>query len=113
MEMAKYILSILSCDLSIVLSWGFHRPVGLENGLKFNVNGFKHKGIVKVLYNEGADLFEIEIINSENQLVEKIERVYFDQLVEVIDNHVELIENYYEAVRKEYAIIDSTQNDNK
>ena len=113
MKMANYILNILRSDLSIVLSWGFHRPVGLENGLKFNVNGFKNKGAVSVIYNEGADLFDIELIDSENELVEKIEGVYFDQLVEVIDNHVELIENYYEAVRKEYAIIDSTQNDNK
>ena len=45
-------------------------------------------------------------------LIEKIDGVYFDQLVEVIDNHVELVENYDEAVRSEYSI-DSNDNDYK
>lgn len=103
MEIAKYILSIFQTDLSVVFSWGFNSPVALENGLRFNVNGFKHKGKVAVLYNEGMDLFDVEILTPENELIETIERVYFDQLIEVIDNRVELVENYEQAVKNEYS----------
>lgn len=107
MKMANYILNILRSDLNVVLSWGLHWPVALENGLKFNVNGLKHKGAVSVIYNEGADLFDIELIDSENELVEKIEGVYFDQLIEVIDEHVEHVDNYIDVVRQEYPYLNN------
>lgn len=102
MEMANYILSILKTNLSIVFSWGFNNPVALDNGLRFSVNGFKHKGNVAVKYNEGLDLFDVEILTVKNEVIETIEGVYFDQLVEVIDNRVELVENYELAVKEEY-----------
>lgn len=103
MEMANYILSIFQSDLSVMFSWGFNNHVKLENGLKFNVNGFKHKGKVAVKYNEGLDLFDVEILTFENEVIETIEGVYFDQLIEVIDNRVELVENYELAVKEEYS----------
>jgi hypothetical protein len=102
MEMANYILSILNTNLGIVFSWGFNSPVKLVNGLRFNVNGFKHKGKVAVKYDEGLDLFYVEILTFKNEVIETIEGVYFDQLVEVIDNRVELVENYEQAVNEEY-----------
>ena len=102
MEMANYILSILKTNLSIVFSWGFNNPVALDNGLRFSVNGFKHKGNVAVKYNEGLDLFDVEILTVKNEVIETIEGVYFDQLIEVIDNRVELVENYELAVKEEY-----------
>ena len=102
MEMANYILSILKTNLSIVFSWGFNNPVALDNGLRFIVNGFKHKGKVAVKYNEGLDLFYVEILTFQNEVIETIEGVYFDQLIEVIDNRVELVENYEQAVSEEY-----------
>ena len=110
--MAEYILDILKSNLSVIFSWGFNSPVALENGLKFYVNGFKHKGAVVINYNEGADLFDIEILNTENQVVEIINGVYFDQLIVVIDNHVEYVENYDEAVKREYSLTDNKENDN-
>lgn len=103
MEMANYILSILKTNLSIVFSWGFNNPVALDKGLRFSVNGFKHKGNVAVKYNEGLDLFDVEILTVKNEVIETIEGVYFDQLVEVIDNRVELVENYELAVKEEYS----------
>ena len=102
MEMANYILSILKTNLSIVFSWGFNNPVALDNGLRFSVNGFKHKGNVAVKYNEGLDLFDVEILTVKNEVIETIEGVYFDQLIEVSDNRVELVENYELAVKEEY-----------
>jgi hypothetical protein len=102
MEMANYIISIFKTNLPVIMSWGFNNPIGLENGLRFSVNGFKHKGNVSVRYNEGMDLFDVEMLTIENEVVETIEGVYFDQLIEVIDNRVELVGNYDQAVKEEY-----------
>jgi hypothetical protein len=45
----------------VMFSWGPHNFKRLPNdkGLSFSVDGFKDQGCVKVIYNEGADLFEI------------------------------------------------------
>ena len=52
MEMAKHIMQIFKAHLMVVWSWGFHKPTVLENGLRFNVQGFKFRGVVEVVYNE-------------------------------------------------------------
>jgi len=109
MEMANYIISIFKTNMPVIMSWGFNNPIGLENGLRFSVNGFKHKGNVVVRYNEGLDLFDIEILSTENEVNETIDGVYFDQLIEIIDNRVELVEDYNETVKAEYSQL-STEN---
>ncbi len=97
MEMAKYILSIFQTQLMVVYSWGFHKPMALENGLRFKVTGFKFRGIVDVVYNEGRDLFDVSFIQS-NKVVKSIDGVYFDMLVDVIDDVVERTPDYSEKV---------------
>lgn len=103
MEMANYIISIFKTNMPVIMSWGYNSPVALENGLRFSVNGFKHKGNVAVIYDEGLDLFNIEILTFENEVIDTINGVYFDQLIEVIDNRVELVENYDQTVKNEYS----------
>jgi len=102
--MANYIISIFKTNMPVIFSWGFYCPVAIENGLRFNVNGFKHKGKVEVHYDEGKDLFIVQILTFEDEIIKTINRVYFDQLIEIIDNQVELVENYDEAVRNEYKL---------
>lgn len=104
--MAEYILSILRTQLMVVFSWGFHRPTALpdDGGLAFKVNGFKHKGWVLVKYDEGKDLFDVELRDKSLNIVRSIEDVYFDQLIAVIDNAVEHTENYEEQVKGLYNI---------
>ena len=99
--MAEYLMQILKTQLMVVLSWGFNNPIALtgNRGLKFNVNGFKYKGAVEVIYNEGSDLFDVTIGKM------CIEGVYLDQLVEVIDNAVERTDNYNEIVKQTYNLI--------
>ena len=99
--MAEYILQILRSQLMAVFSWGFHNPQRLPNdkGLKFCVQGFKYTGKVKVIYNEGSDLFEVHLSDGT-----KVEDVYLDNLVEVIDNLVEKTSNYEQRVQQEYAL---------
>lgn len=108
--LAKYILQIISSKPAIMLSWGFTNPTIIVNGLEFRVNGFKHQRSVKVLYNEGKDLFDIQLVSNDNILKESIESIFFDQLVEVIDNHIEKVPNYKEAVNKEYGFDSAIDN---
>ena len=100
--MAEYILQILKSQLIEVLSWGFHNPQRLPNdkGLRFNVQGFKYKGTVEVVYNEGKDLFEVRLIDNGIN----VEDVYLDNLINVIDNLVEKTSNYKQSVEEEYAL---------
>lgn len=95
--MAEYIMTILRSQLLVVFSWGFNSPKRLPNnkGLRFNVEGFKYQGTVQVIYNEGADLFEVHLDNGEI-----VEDVYLDQLVGVIDGMVERTDNYSQIVNE-------------
>lgn len=88
MEMARYILSILRTQPVIVLSWGFHAPVAVVNGLRFLVNGQLHHGVVEVKYDEGADLFRVRTMEN-GQVKQEVPDVYLDCLVNVIDRMVE------------------------
>jgi hypothetical protein len=103
MEMAKYIMTILKTQLMVVWSWGFHQPVAIENGLQFKVQGFKFRGIVEVVYNEGRDLFDVRFLKA-NKVVNTIEGVFFDMLVDVIDDYVEKTTDYEKRVAAEYSI---------
>ena len=100
MGMAKYILSILRTQPMIVFSWGFHNARALfdDRGLSFHVNGFKYSGRVEVVYDEGKDLFEVNLSNGT-----KVEDVYLDNLVSVIDGLVEMTADYRDRVVAEYS----------
>ena len=100
-EIAKNIYSILLLKPTILMSWGFQSPRIIHNGLCFLVNGFKHKGKVSIQYNEGQDLFDITL-DDNNKIVDTINMVYFDQLVEIIDERVEKTEDYKDRVNNEY-----------
>lgn len=104
MEMAKYILAILRSQLMIVFSWGFHNPVALNNGLQFQVNGYKHKGKVQVKYDEGSDLFSVILLDRTGKETRKEEGIYLDCLVNVIDGLVEKTDDYSSRVRSQYGL---------
>lgn len=105
--MAEYILQILRSQLMVVFSWGFHHPTALpdDRGLAFEVDGFLYKGRVEVIYNNGADLFEVHLSDG------RIEAdVYADCLVNVIDGMVELCDQYKERVQAHYQAIKICKN---
>lgn len=105
MEMTEYILAILRTQLMVVYSWGTHSLMSIENGLSFKVQGYKHTGRVEVLYDEGADLFTVRIINRDGTLKDQQDGIYVDGLVETIDNLVEKTDDYRERVRRDYSIV--------
>lgn len=107
----NYIIKIFRAKASIVLSWGLDRksylPMEDEDGnygLSFTVNGFKHKGTVQVLFDDGADTFVVKLIGANGEVLKKVDDVYLDNLVEVIDHEVEHVDNYRERVSQEYGI---------
>ena len=103
MEMAKYIMSILRTQLMVVWSWGFNSPIAVKNGLRFKVQGYKFRGVVEVVYNEGKDLFDVSFIKT-NKVIKSVEDVYFDMLVDVIDNYVEKTSDYEKRVKQQYSL---------
>ncbi|MCR5193109.1 MAG: hypothetical protein K6D59_07365 [Bacteroidales bacterium] len=89
MDMAKYILCILKTQPNVVCSWGFHSPYVVKNGLRFHVNGFQHRGLCEVVYDEGRDTFTFRTFGKKGVTNYEMEDVYFDNLIEVIDSAVE------------------------
>ena len=102
MEMAKHIMQIFKAHLMVVWSWGFNKPMALKNGLRFNVQGFKFRCVVEVIYNEGQDLFDVSFIKA-NKVVKSIDGVFFDMLVDVIDGYVEKTADYEKRVKAQYS----------
>lgn len=100
--MAEYILTILRSQLMVVFSWGFNSPKRLpdDKGLRFNVEGFKYRGVVEVIYNIGKDFFDVVLTDNGT----RVEDVYLDNLINVIDNLVEKTSNYEHRVKLEYAL---------
>ncbi len=100
MNMQEYILKIINSQPIIKKSWGFNTPVAIENGLRFSVQGFLHKGHVEVVYCYGPDLFEVRLLNPGFTLKEKIDDVSLSELVGVIDRKVEYVDRktYLEMV---------------
>ena len=77
--------------------------MAMPNGLRFKVQGFKFRGVVEVVYNEGKDLFEVSFIKH-GKVVEVVDDIYFDILVDVIDTKVEKTSDYKERVEREYSL---------
>ena len=110
-EMAMYIMKVLSMRKITLMSWGFNSPKVITDGLQFEVNGFKHSGLVNVIYQHGLDLFKICLLSKEMELVKELTEIYFDELVSTIDEHVEMVENYEEWVKLAYSKSETHSND--
>ena len=111
LRLARYIWAILTSYPIILMSWGVDPKTvkTIELGLEFHVQGFKHRGLVRVTLNEGLDLFEVSLIDENDKIVNTIESVFCDNLVAVIDGAVEKTDNYEKSIREEYGII--TENE--
>ena len=112
MEMAQYITTVLKAAPHICMSWGMcnlnaYTQNGME-GIRFQVNGFKHHGLVAVLYDEGSDAFEIELQDMSGTTVSRHPEVYLNELVGTIDELIEKVLDYDETVVEWLASLGST-----
>lgn len=55
-----------------------------QGGLKFQCNGFKHRGTV-IIQLKWIDVYTISFLNVKGVIVKTVKDVYCDQLVEVLD----------------------------
>ncbi|WP_139207192.1 hypothetical protein [Prevotella sp. ne3005] len=105
-KMAEYIMVILKSRINIMWSWGCKNFVALNDGLMWHVQGYLLNGYVKVLYNIATDAFDVYFLNNKKELVKKVEEVYLDNLVDVIDWNVEKDDSfdYDKRVKQQYSI---------
>ncbi len=96
METARTIINqIKGQDPFALMAWGVTKIIGLHQykhfsgGVTFNVNGLKcKKATVHIWHNEASDLYEISLVKG-TKVVEKVDDVYFDQLITVLDHLIE------------------------
>ena len=105
---------ILRSRLNVVFSWGLHNKRVITDGVRFDVQGFKFKGEVKVLLDYARSA-------KNNETTFKVvigEQVHTgvkaEELIDFIDERVEKVDNYEEAVKasmtpEEYAFAQSVQ----
>ena len=90
---------ILDSRLNVVWSWGLHNKRAITDGVRFDVQGFKFTGEVKITFDysrsvkNGETIFKVVIG----------EQVYTgvkaEELIDFIDERVEKVDNYEEAVK--------------
>ena len=96
MEIAKEILNQLRVLGGYkVMSWGAHAWTGGKDYLAFKVQGRHFKGIVKITLTP-MDVYRIEFMQAlpAHKVTKTMENVYFDEMVDMIDQHVEYIPEY-------------------
>ena len=89
---------ILDSRLNVVCSWGLHNKRVITDGVRFDVQGFKFTGEVKIT-------FEFARSHASNKTIFKVQigddvstGVTAEELIDFIDERVELVDNYEEAV---------------
>ena len=132
-RMASYILELMLYFPATIMSWGIDNSsyrlatdADGNYGLSFHVQGFKHKGTVQILYDEGCDTFLYHLLTDQilydegcdtflyhlltdtGEIVKTREDICFDELISVVDEAVEKVENYEQRVCQEYGIIGKT-----
>lgn len=97
---------ILKSRLSILFSWGPKGFTAIQDGLIFHTQGYVLNGWVKIVYNEGTDAFDVSFLNNAKKVIKKVEEVYLDNLVDVIDYNVEKDGSfdYDQRVKQQYSI---------
>ena len=77
-----------------VMSWGAHAWTKYKKlALRFKVEGNHHKGHVYIALNF-MDTFDIYFTTTRGTIQKKIEGIYIDQLIDVIDKVVEYVPEY-------------------
>lgn len=91
------LLALLKHNISIFWSWGSHAFIIDDRNntrmFRMTVQGHHHTGHVYIFVN-GMDLFDVYLTTSQGTIKTIGEGLYFDQLVEWIDEKVEKIPAY-------------------
>ena len=86
-------MNVLTTNKKIWWSWGVASGKCSHKWVALKVNGHHHKGYVCIDLG-WEDLYRITIISTHGNIKKQIEGIYFDLLVECIDNEIERIPAY-------------------
>ena len=114
-EIARYILDILSTQPNVFMSWGVD-PETMRTckcGIQFHVQGFKHKGLVRITLNEGTDLFEVTLLSDSGEVVKTMDSVFLDTLISTVDEAVEKTDDYDKTLCDTYPFLADPDNPDK
>ena len=75
--------------------------------LMLKVSGVVHKGWVYISLNEGKDLYEVRLLNSDREVVDMVDEVYFDNLGSLVDSMIERPIGMSDEEYEELAVADS------
>lgn len=91
MEIAKTIIAQINyADKWALMAYGSRNYMALpeskeyQGGLQFKVNGFHHKGFVRVQL-KWIDTYTITFLNKKGDVKKEVQDVYCDMLVNVLD----------------------------
>ena len=91
--------NILDSRLNVVWSWGLHNKRVITDGVRFDVQGFKFTGEVKIIF-DFARSAETNLTTFKVQIGDEVTTgVTADELIDFIDERVEKVDNYEEAVK--------------
>ena len=90
---------ILSSRMNVIMSWGLHNKRAITDGVRFDVQGFKFTGEVKIIFDFTRSA-ETNLTTFKVQIGDEVTTgVTADELIDYIDERVELVDNYEEAVK--------------
>lgn len=87
-------MRLITSSGNVYWSWGTSRKINIDNkGLLLLVNGHHHKGYVFITL-DWNDTYTVYIMTVFGRIINEYKTVYFDELVELIDNRIEKIPEY-------------------
>ena len=90
---------ILSSRMNIIMSWGLHNKRAITDGVRFDVQGFKFTGEVKIIF-DYARSHANEKSTFKVQIGDDVSTgITAENLIDFIDERVEKVDNYEEAVK--------------
>ena len=90
---------ILSSRMNVIMSWGLHNKRAITDGVRFDVQGFKFTGEVKITFDfarshaNKKSTFKVQIGDDVST------GITAENLIDFIDERVEKVDNYEEEVK--------------
>ena len=90
---------LLNSRLNVVFSWGTHNKRAIPDGVRFDVQGFKFTGEVKIIFDFTRSA-ETNLTTFKVQIGDDVSTgITAENLIDFIDERVEKVDNYEEAVK--------------
>jgi hypothetical protein len=87
-------MKVLKANIFTYFSWGVSKVANFENkAMILKVNAHRHKAYV-VITLAWDDTYSVYLMKTNGEVKKEFKDVYFDQLVEIIDNEIERIPEY-------------------